>query len=482
MFTTACPSCGAQVEFRSPASVMAVCGYCKTTLLRGADAVRDIGKMSETLEDYSPIQIGVSGVHEQRPFGVVGRIQLRYDDGCWNEWYLFFEDGGNGWLSDASGQYTLTLDQGTVAAPVFDSLRPGQVFNHAGAAFTASDVRTAHCTGGAGELPFQVGAGWQARVADFRAGDRFLTLDYSDGEPPRVFLGKAANLVGLKCQLLRSDDDITRTAGRLRGAIASLACPGCSGPLAYPAGVATQLVCPACGTSTDVTGDRPTVLAKGHEVATLASTLALGDQAKIDGKTYLLIGLMRCQESGETSTWTEYLLYNTERGFLWLVESEEGWEQVRVLGQWPETSGNLLTLGQTRYKKLYDYGSEVVYAAGAFNWRVKVGDRTEITDWQATNGKLSQERNASEITWSMAQPVPPATLAGWFGKPAVQGLATPAAGSASQSSLAKPAIIYSIILLLFNLPIAFTGDDANWTVLILALGLIWWPVLSQKKE
>ncbi|WZB64528.1 hypothetical protein WJ970_28860 [Achromobacter xylosoxidans] len=33
---------------------------------------------------------------------------MRYDDGFWNEWYLWFEDGSDGWLSDASGQYAVT--------------------------------------------------------------------------------------------------------------------------------------------------------------------------------------------------------------------------------------------------------------------------------------------------------------------------------------------------------------------------------------
>ncbi len=129
---------------------MAVCGYCRASLVREADAVRDIGKMAEAMEDYSPIQITTIGVWNNRPFGVVGRLQLRYDDGGWNEWYLIFEDGGTGWLGDASGQYTISLDQGTLPAPAFGDLRPGQAFGHAGASFIVADLRTARCSGGAG--------------------------------------------------------------------------------------------------------------------------------------------------------------------------------------------------------------------------------------------------------------------------------------------------------------------------------------------
>ncbi|RBH49844.1 DUF4178 domain-containing protein, partial [Pseudomonas sp. MWU13-2860] len=114
MYRIACPSCGADVEFKSEASAMAVCAYCQSTLLRDADSVRDIGKMAALLNDYSPLQITSCGQYLGRGFNVVGRIQLRYDAGLWNEWYLLFDDGGDGWLSESVGQYALTLAGGAV--------------------------------------------------------------------------------------------------------------------------------------------------------------------------------------------------------------------------------------------------------------------------------------------------------------------------------------------------------------------------------
>src|SRR5271166_5753865 len=97
-----CPSCGGEVVFRSAASVMAVCGYCQSTLLKDADSVKNIGKMSDLLEDYSPLQITTSGNFQGRNYALVGRIQLRYESGIWNEWHALFDDGSSGWLSDAS--------------------------------------------------------------------------------------------------------------------------------------------------------------------------------------------------------------------------------------------------------------------------------------------------------------------------------------------------------------------------------------------
>ena len=149
MLSVSCPSCGAPVSFRSHASVMAVCEFCRTTVHKDAGAVQDLGKLSEVLEDYSPIQIGTSGKVGGRPFTVIGRIQLRYDAGMWNEWYLMYDDGEAGWLGDASGQYTVTAERPLPEQwPVFDMARVGAQFDLGGGLFVVADRRVATCTGG----------------------------------------------------------------------------------------------------------------------------------------------------------------------------------------------------------------------------------------------------------------------------------------------------------------------------------------------
>lgn len=480
MYTTACPSCGAQVSFRSAAAVVAVCGYCRSTLLREGEAVKDIGKMSAVIEDYSPIQITTSGSFGGRNFGVVGRIQLRYDAGFWNEWYLLFDDGAGGWLSDASGQYVLTLDGGSAAdAPSFEALRPGVSFAWEGKAFQAADVRSARCTGGEGELPFAVGEGWEAKAADFRYQQSFLTLDYSDGTPPRLYHGRAVTLETLKCQLLRSSDQIEANAGRLRGSIASLACPSCGAAIEYAAGVTDTLVCPACHTRSEVSAGQATALEAAKRVAARKTTLDLGEVGKFDGKDYRLIGLTRCREVGESETWTEYLLYHAQAGFLWLVESVSGWERVEVLNEWPEArSGSGVALAGAAYTKLYDYGSEVIYAAGAFNWQVKVGDRTRITDYKRGQNKLSVETSDSEMLWTRSQPVSAETLTAAFGHPVaapVDGGAEDAPAVAGRGQLRGIAKAFTWLLLIPNLPIALSGGVANWLIVGVALLMLWMP-------
>jgi len=70
--TARCPSCGAPVEFKSVASVLAVCGYCQSTLLREGAELAKLGRMAELIEDRSPLQRGAEGRWKGRHFGSRG--------------------------------------------------------------------------------------------------------------------------------------------------------------------------------------------------------------------------------------------------------------------------------------------------------------------------------------------------------------------------------------------------------------------------
>jgi hypothetical protein len=87
-----CPSCGAAVVFRSAASIFAVCEYCNSTLVRHDQKLEDIGKMAALVEDRSPLQLGTEGRWQGLHFALIGRIQMRYSQGLWNEWHLMFDD------------------------------------------------------------------------------------------------------------------------------------------------------------------------------------------------------------------------------------------------------------------------------------------------------------------------------------------------------------------------------------------------------
>lgn len=478
MQIVACPNCGAEVRFRSHAAVMAVCEYCRTGVLKEADTVRDLGKISAVLEDYSPIQLGTAGVLANRPFTVVGRLQLKYDAGMWNEWYLLFDDGANGWLGDASGQYTITTVRDVDGAlPPFDQLRPGNQYTIGGERFTAADVRTARCIGGAGELPFRVEEGWQAMVADLRFGTRFVTLDYSDATDnlrPLVYTGMPVTLDGLRMQLLRDDDAIAASTGRYRGKLTALDCPSCGTAVNYLPGMTANLVCPACRAQLDAASPQVAVLQAGERVAAVKTTLALGAEGKLGNDRLTVIGVLR-REDDEGTAWTEYLLYAPRAGFTWLVETDEGWQRSSVLDEWPAWQGDTAKLNTTSYRKRYDYEARVTFAAGAFNWRVQAGDLTRIAEFEQGQTTLAAEMTADELTWSRSKPVAFDQLQSWFGNAAAGAPAGRVPGTLKVGQryrrAAKKLIIGLAVVNAIPLMTNFGGTFAFLAVAALALYL-----------
>ncbi len=500
MNTIACPTCGAPVTFRSAASVMAVCDYCKSTLVKDADSIRNIGRMSDVLEDYSPIQINTSGSVDEGSgnlgFVVVGRIQLRYPAGFWNEWYVLDDRGDGGWLSDASGQYVFTraIDRAAFAnvpLPPFEQIRPGGSLDFGQApdgsrlVFIAGDVRTAQCTGGQGELPFTVGAGYTARVADFHRGEEFMTLDYSDDAGaktptaggPIVYRGRAVTLDALRPQLLRDAETIKDEAGRFKGKVANLECPSCGAAIAFSPGVTTHLACPTCHATIDATSSVAQVIAAARRVEAVPTTIALGATATIATVRYTVIGLMRRAEvSAEAGEWTEYLLYAPQKGFVWLVETDEGWQRADVLDRWPFWyAADQAVFDGMPYGRIADYSAVVRYAAGAFNWKVEAGDVTRVTEFQGGPARLAAESNENELTWSRSVPVAPNELATWFGMPAVATTAPQPAWSPGAGGYRRVAKWLVILLLVINAIPALLSPGRAMIVTLLAIAALYVP-------
>jgi hypothetical protein len=202
--TVTCPACGAPVQFTSAQSLLAVCGYCRATLLRRDLDVEQIGTMAALREDATPLQLGAEGAWRGVHFAVVGRLQVRWEGGGWNEWFCAFDDGRSGWLADAGGEYAVSFET-TVPEPLpeWASLRPGVPVTLGGIAYEVTEIREAEVVGGEGELPFRVASGWKTTSVDLRtATARFATLDYGE-DAPRLYTGEVVELAALALRGLR---------------------------------------------------------------------------------------------------------------------------------------------------------------------------------------------------------------------------------------------------------------------------------------
>jgi len=474
MQNVSCPSCGAQVQFRSHASVMVVCAFCQSTVLKDNESVKDIGKMSDVLADYSPIQIGTSGKFGGQGFTVIGRIQLRYDAGLWNEWYAMLDDGSAAWLSDSSGRYTLTTEKRSEQAlPDFAELAPARRYNINGNPYTVAEIRIADCIGGEGELPFKVGQGWQAHVADLRSGLGFLTLDYSDAAQPTMYVGHAVPLAALQCQFLRDDESVKESAGKFKGKTSSLNCPACGSSVNYVPGLTAHLVCPNCSAQVDSSGVVAQVIAAGERVTAENTTLELGARASISGLQYHIIGLMK-RSDDEGTRWTEYLLHSPSAGFMWLVETDESWARAMVQDEWPNwNQGETVLLGRDGFSKLYDYLARVDFAAGAFNWRVCKGDLVKVIEFQHDQKILAAEMTSSEITWSMSSPVPADQIRAWFGQDIKADSKVEKNNLKNEINLLAMRFIYGILM--FNAAPLLLAFGRTWIYIFFAIVAVYLP-------
>lgn len=489
LFHTSCPSCGGPVNIHSATAVTVVCTYCKSLLVRQDSGLADSGRDSALLTDFSPIQIGTTGRFAAQGFAVIGRMQVRYDAGVWNEWYLRFDDGASGWLSEAGDLYALTrqssAENGSI--PPFDQVHAGFTeWTHDNCRYTASDVRETTLEGAAaeGELPFNLPALRYSRAADWRSEDRFLTIDYTDEAQPEVFAGKTVRPAELALGNIRSPEEIRQSAGSLKGERKSENCPNCGSTLAWPAGAVQHLVCPGCGSDISVAEGKAELIAANsrRQAQEAALILPLGATGSLNGRSYTVIGAVRKDEldpddtlrylKGATAfgavpqgSWTEYLLYGPQAGFLWLVHSSDGgWDQSETLAVWPRTDLN----GRPQNADyLYSYGGRVSYAAGAFYWHVRAGDLNYYTDYRRGRGKICTELSPNEMAWSQSTPIPAAQIYRAFGIQAPTARRSPADDEPVPKSWVYTAIG---IFILLNLPAWLMMEGSDYIVSLLISG------------
>jgi len=417
----ACPNCGAPVEFRSAAAPFAVCSYCQSTLLREGEALRRIGKSADLFEDHSPLQLQARGRYAGADFTLVGRLQVRYEEGSWNEWHAVFDNGRSGWLSEDNAGYAFSFEVPTPGPlPAFESLRAGAQELIGGVAWRVASTTSATLHAAQGELPFVPHLGETYAVADLRnAQGEVGTIDYSDaaaGKPPRWYVGRGLDLASLALTGLR-EDSVRELAGR------SLQCPNCGAALEVRLDSTRSIVCHQCKAVVDVSQGVGAELAHftqddgagiAHEtLIPLGSSgrLALGTPAPQD---WQVVGYMeRCDvpvpgDDEETSFWREYLLYRREAGFAFLVDAQDGWSWVRPITGVPRVlSPREVSLDGASYRERYTYDAKTTFVLGEFYWRVTRDQRSRNTDYEGTGRdsakRLNREQTGQEVVWSQGE-------------------------------------------------------------------------------
>lgn len=202
-----CTSCGAEVPFRSKASVFAVCSFCKSTLVRQDMNLELLGKMADLQYEVTPFQVGTSGTYNHNAFTIIGRLKVSYRNGFWNEWYVIFNDGDTGWLAEAQGFLAMCFPRQDVPIPDSSTLQIGDPCDLKGVGrFFVDDGRDVICVYSEGELPMNAMKGRESYSVDLSGDDgEFATIEYAKGED-RLFIGRYADFDDFQFKDLRRID------------------------------------------------------------------------------------------------------------------------------------------------------------------------------------------------------------------------------------------------------------------------------------
>ncbi len=420
------------MAFKSSVSFHTVCEFCRSTLVRHGGDLENLGRMADLLEDASPIQLGTEGVYRGAHFAVIGRIQLRYAAGVWNEWHILTDDQRSGWLSDASGEYVISfLKPPGRTLPPFSELLTDTAIIIADQEFVVTNKEDAMCIAGEGELPFAFGAGHAAPVADLRgmaiapgtvdvdarmnarAAAVFASIDYSES-PPLYFVGESLPFAALKFANLRT----TTKADRPAGEVLALQCPCCGGPISLHDKAVQSVACPSCLTILDAENASLKILQRVTSTEHIEPTIALGSIGRFEDKAWTAIGFQQraVTTDGIVYRWQEYLLHHAQEGFRWLIENDGHWNWVSPLAAPPryQVGEPSVQFGGSKFTRFASGLAETCYVIGEFNWKVSVGEVWDSTDFIAPPKMLSREASSNETAWSAGDYLPPESVQAAF--------------------------------------------------------------------
>ena len=403
-----CPGCGAPVEFRSAQSTHAVCGYCQSTVVRQGETLSRIGKMAELFDDHSPLQLQASGTWNGLAFTLVGRLQYKYGEGSWTEWHAVLVDGSSAYLSEDNGAYVVSTPLTTASTiPEAGYFRVGATTALNGQSFSVASNSQVALMSAQGELPHLPPLGQSFAMVELRSqgtGGEVVSIDYGS-TPPQVSRGQPVLLEDLKLSGLQGES-VKDEKGR------QFSCPHCGATLTVQLAGSKSMTCGSCHSLIDLTQGVGGELQHAIQDEPVMPLIPIGTLGKLQGVDWQVVGFQHRMgtdpsDPDEQFGWEEYLLFNVQRGFIFLVDSTEGWSVVKPLTGAPVTqrNGQGVIYQGVQYRLKESYDAETTYVAGEFYWQVTRGQKTSNRDFIQGERVLSMEQSANEVTWSVGSKI-----------------------------------------------------------------------------
>jgi len=392
-----------------------VCPQCQHVVVRTDRDLVNMGKVADVVFNDTALAHGDGGVFQGRSFLVHGRVVMQHPaGGTWEEYYAIFDGTGPSWIEEAMGRWYV-LQQVEATPPAIEGLAPGvSVDLGPYGTFVVDEVSQGTFASAEGELPFSAAPGTVRRFADLSAADgsRASIQQVEGSSAVDVFVGVETTFDAL---------GVHRRSGERaehKIAIGEIKCPSCGAPLpARKDPKAERFVCKYCGALADVATH--TVIAQ-QDVSRLTPAIPLGSQGALDATPWVVIGYVTRATNieEETFTWEEYLLYNADRGYAWLICDEGIWRLGFALAggevdaaRFPESVKH----HDTRYGFRNSGHASVTHVLGEFYWQVTLGETVLAHDFEAGSTVISREASGSEVNWTLARTIPSALIDSAFG-------------------------------------------------------------------
>lgn len=403
-----CPNCGSTIEFRAGASLSLVCKYCKHVVVRTDRDMRNMGRVADVTFSDAGLSPGDRGSFRGRSFTVEGRLVLQHPaGGTWEEYYCLFDGRNPAWISEAQGFWQV-VTAAAIPAPALAALRPQMQITLGNSVFIVGEKNEGTFLSGEGELPFAAAPGTRRLFVDLSAGGGgWASIDYGDGTAqPQVFVGVQTSFAELQVQRHGGE----RPAHAVK--TDAIKCPGCGAPLPVLAKGTERAACRHCNTISDVklqqvvarqgqARERP-----GIELGR-RGVLPVADARGVVGAEWIVLGYVERSSGGMGSDdwfgWQEYLLYNVDHGYRWLVFDEGRFFLITPLGAGDVDASRAPTFVRMRnlhFRRRNANQARTDYVLGEFYWKVTVGETVFAEDYEHGNEIVSCERSPNEVNWS----------------------------------------------------------------------------------
>lgn len=236
-------------------------------------------------------------------------------------------------------------------------------------------------------------------------------------------------------------------------------CTSCGAPISLRAlDQALSVACVSCGSVLDATNEQYKILCQYKKIPKFDPCLELGSMGTLMGTKWMIVGYMIRSDETNVYFWDEYLLYNPQKGFRWLVEYQGHWSFVVTVKGKPEINFSGGASYYNRNYKLFLKGqARVHYVVGEFYWKIEKAEISDVSDYICPPEMLSLEKSQGDVVWSLGQYVEREKIEAAFAPkkvlPVQVGVAPhqPSPHAATESTIFQYFCCFITFLLAFNI-------------------------------